>query len=77
MVTVGLLETRMVGRCQGYVPVKKGDSVLPVVCFPIRDNIWQREGWGSVTELFLCFLFLFDFLEKGKKKQLNGWKQKS
>ena len=40
MVTVGLLEARMVGRCQWNVPIKKGYSILTVVCFPIRDNIW-------------------------------------
>lgn len=40
MVTIGLLETRVIGRREGNVPVKKGDSILTVVCFPIRDNIW-------------------------------------
>lgn len=66
---VGLLEARDVGPGTWHVPVEQWEPILAVVCLPIWHHVWQGESLGSIAELVLRLLFLFDFLSRTEGRE--------
>ncbi|KAG8142322.1 hypothetical protein E2320_006255 [Naja naja] len=53
VVAVSLLEAEGVGHCQRRVPVKNRQAVLPVMSFPVGDDIWKWESRWPAVEIVL------------------------